>query len=297
MHPLLNPRTRSLEVIGLVMKNNIPNIMPWRVFKMIVACWLLCVLSPIAKAFAAAEIIEKLVAVSGRMLDPAAHAAARETLEAGLRKYGDAAAVASSRGGIGLLEAAALHGEEVWKLSRLWEGASEALATRAETILEVSGRWGRDAACLEMKAPGCGDVLARSLGAAELGELVSKAPPEALKRLAMLASHGSPAEARAAASLWKQGHLRILEHLSPARIATFGFSAAALLAAVQAPSEAIHFLESALTATLGSTLTVISWVLVLVVLAFLVFPALWVIQRLGRVLRVDGQGSGDRNVS
>ena len=242
----------------------------------------LCLLAQPAKASVASEILEKLVILSGKTLDPAAHAAARQTLERGLSVYGESAALAASKGGMALVNAAARHGDEVWKLAKVCEGAPEALAARADTILDVAGRWGRDAACLEIKAPGCGEVLARKLGSAEVGELVSKAGPEEIKRLATLSAQCTAEEARVAASLWRQGNTHVLERLTAPRIVAYGLSAAALIAAVQVPSEALHFIESALTATLGSTLAAISWICVLALLAILSFPIFWVTRRLFR---------------
>jgi hypothetical protein len=246
----------------------------------------LCVLAQPAKASMASELLEKLAVLSGKALDPAAHAAARQTLEKGLSMYGESAAFAARKGGMALVEAAARHGDEVWKLAKICEGAPEALAARADTILEVAGRWGRDAACLEIKAPGCGEVLARKLGSAEVGELVSKAAPEEIKRLAMLSAQCTTEEARVAAGLWRQGNTHVLERLTAPRIATYGLAVAAVIAAVQVPSEALHFMESALTATLGSTLAALSWIFVIAVLAVLSVPVLWITRRLfGRTPR------------
>ncbi|MEI6873456.1 MAG: hypothetical protein WCL08_14355, partial [Verrucomicrobiota bacterium] len=215
-------------------------------------------------------------------LDPATHAAARQTLEKGLSMYGESAALAARRGGMALVDAAARHGDEVWKLAKVCEGAPEALAARADTILDVAGRWGRDAACLEIKAPGCGEVLARKLGSAEVGELVSKAAPEEIKRLATLSAQCTAEEARVAVGLWRQGNTHVLERLTATRIAAYGLSAAAIIAAVQVPSEALHFLESALTATLGSALAAVSWTFIVAFLAVLSFPVFWVTRRLFR---------------
>jgi len=240
----------------------------------------LCFLEQSSKASVASELLEKLVVLSGKALDPAAHAAARQTLEKGLSMYGESAAFAARKGGMALIEAAARHGDEVWKLAKICEGAPEALAARADTILEVAGRWGRDAACLEIKAPGCGEVLARKLGSAEVGELVSKAAPEEIKRLAMLSAQCTTEEARVAAGLWRQGNTHVLERLSVPRIAAYGFAAAAVIAAVQVPSDALHFLEAALTATLGSTLALLSWLFAIAVMAVLSVPVLWVARRL-----------------
>ncbi|NBV87200.1 MAG: hypothetical protein EBS01_13270 [Verrucomicrobia bacterium] len=242
----------------------------------------LCVLAQPAKASVASEILEKLIVLSGKALDPAAHAVARQTLERGVVLCGESAGLAAKKGGLALVEAAARHGDEVWRLAKICEGAPEALAARADTILEVAGRWGRDAACLEIKAPGCAEVLARKLGAAEMGELVSKAAPEEIKRLAVLSAQCSAEEARVAAGLWRQGNTRVLERLSVPRIAAYGLSAAAVIAAVQVPAEALHFLESALTATLGTPLAVVSWIFVLAVLAVLPIPVLWCTRRLFR---------------
>jgi membrane protein implicated in regulation of membrane protease activity len=71
-----------------------------------------------------------------------------------------------------------------------------------------------------------------------------------------------------------------LERLSVPRIAAYGFAAAAVIAAVQVPSDALHFLEAALTATLGSTLALLSWLFAIAVMAVLSVPVLWVARRL-----------------
>jgi hypothetical protein len=243
-----------------------------------------------SKASVASEALERLVQVSGKTLEPLAHVEARKTLEAGLARYGEGALVAAQKGGLDLVEAAASHGGEVWKLARLCEGAPEALAARPEKILYAASKWGEDAARLEIKAPGCGEILAQRLGALELEKIAAEGTPAAIKRLAVLAAHGSPEEVRLAAGLWGGGSTGILERLSPARVAAVGFSTAAIIAAFQTPKEALHFLESALTSTLGATLTVVSWGLLLFFLALLCLPLVWAARR--RLRRANARGKG-----
>ena len=235
----------------------------------------------------AGEIIERLIRIGGHTVDDAGRIAAREALEKGLLKYGDEVVELTERGGFGLAEAAALHGDDVWRLARLCPEAPRALAGRAESLLAVASRWGDDAVRLEVRAPACGEVLASSLSKRSLAKLADKASVPEIQRFAAMAAHGSPQELEAAVSVWNRAGGQVLQYLTPARIASLGFAGALITAAWSAPKAMIGLTEVALKGFLGPLVTISSWLLVLVVLTYLRTPLLWLVRRsmnLGRVL-------------
>lgn len=235
----------------------------------------------------AGEIIERLIRIGGHTVDDAGRIAAREALEKGLAKYGDEVVELTERGGFGLAEAAARHGDEVWRLARLSPQAPRALAGRAESLLAVASRWGDDAVRLEVRAPACCEVLASSLSKRSLAKLADKASVPEIQRFAAMAAHGSPRELEAAVTVWNRSGGRVLQYLTPARIASLGFAGALITAAWGAPEAMIGLTEVALKGFLGPLVTICSWLLVLLVLTYLRTPLLWLVRRcakLGRAL-------------
>jgi len=218
--------------------------------------------SPELQASLAGEVVESLVKTGGRFVDDASKLAARKAIETAALKYGDEVIETLERGGFGLAEAAVRHGDDVWRFARLTPDAPRMLAARAEPILAIGKRWGDDAARIEMKAPACAEALAGKLPAKRLGEIAEAATPREIQRLAALATHRSPRELEVAMTLWKRSNGKVLEHLTPARIAAYGFSMAAVIAACSAPEAFIGLVQAALTGLLGPLVSICGWLLV-----------------------------------
>jgi hypothetical protein len=238
-----------------------------------------CFMPVVLRASFTSEVIERMANLSGHFIDDAGRAAAREGLEAGLKRYGDEAVQLAEKGGLGLPQAAARHGDEVWRLARLSPEAPRALAARAEPLLQIGRKFGDDAVMLEIKAPGTAELLASRLPSAQLSGLAGRATETELKQMAALAMHASPHQFATATTICQRGGGRALEWLTPARIATGGFATALVIAAWRAPESLPPMIESALQGLLGPTMLVASWLLVLVVLVYLYRPLVWLVRR------------------
>lgn len=257
-------------------------------------------LAPPLQGGVAGEVIERLIHIGGHTVDDAGRIAARDALENGVAKYGAEVVELAERGGFGLAEAAARNGDDVWRLANLCPEAPRALAARAESLLSVARRWGDDAVRLEVRAPVCGEALASSLSKRSLAKLANKASVPEIQRFAAMAAHGSPRELEAAVTVWNRSGGRVLQHLTPARIASLGFAGALVTAAWGAPEAMIGLAEVALKGFLGPLVTIGSWLLVLLVLTYLRKPVLWLARRsaslggaLWRIVRHSDPGCGD----
>ncbi|MCX6977442.1 MAG: hypothetical protein NTX04_05755 [Verrucomicrobia bacterium] len=236
-------------------------------------------------ASAVGEVVERLARLSEHFIDDAGRVAAREAMEVAIAKHGAEVVELAERGGFGLAEAATRHGDEVWKLARLCPEAPAALGARAESIMAITRRWGENAAVLEIKAPGCGELLAGRLSKSALHELAEKGTAHEISRMSALAVHQSPAEVNAALSIWKRGGAHALEFLTPSRIAATGFAVAVIVAAYHAPDAVIGIADTALRGLLGPVLTVASWALCVVILVLLRRPMLWLVRRAASLAR------------
>ena len=212
----------------------------------------------------ASDVIERLVKTSGHFVDDATKAAAKDALSKAVVRYGDEVIETVERGGFGLAEAAARYGDDVMRYAKFSAEAPRALAARAEPMLAIGRRWGDDAVRIEIKAPECAEVLAGSLPTKRLAEIAETASPKEIQRLAALATHCSPREVEAAMTLWRRSNGRVLEYMTPARIAASGFSVAAIVAAWHAPEAFIGLVEAVLTGLLGPMVTLCGWLLVVV---------------------------------
>ena len=241
-----------------------------------------CFLPRPVQATVTGEVIESLAKMSGHFVDDAGRAAAREGLEAGLKRYGDEAIELAQKGGLALPQAAARHGDEVWRLARLSTEAPRALAARAEPLLELGRKFGDDVVMLEIKAPGTGEILASHLPSAHLAGLARHAAPGELKSLAALSLHETARQAVVAANLCKRGGGRALKWLTPARIASIGFASALVVSAWHAPEALIGLVEALLLGLFGPFVTVLGWVIVLAVIYFVRRPLIKIASRLLR---------------
>lgn len=235
------------------------------------------------------EAVERLVRLDGHVVDDASRVAAREAMERGLAKHGDEVFVLTEQGGFGLAQAAARHGDNVWRLARLSADAPRALAARVDSLLAIGKRWGDDAVKIEIKAPACSEVLAEKLSAEGLRDVAARASEQEIKRFAALATHCSSRDVQAGMTVWERSGSRVLEHLTPARIAAYGIAGALMVASWEAPEMLLGLAEAALKGLLGPVFMVSSWLFVLLCLVLSRRPLLWLIRRATIVVREPWQ--------
>jgi len=267
------------------------------------------------RASLAGEVVERLAKASGRIVGKAGKAAAREALEKAAVKYGDEAIELAERGGFGLPEAGAKFGDDVWRLAKLAPGAPRALAARAETLVPLARRFGDDAMLVELKAPGCGEILATAVKPENLRHIAEKAGEQEVKRFAALAKHCSPEEVDLAVKAWRKRGPKILELLTPRRIAAAGGVATLLYGASKLPEITENLPDKLpipwpdLSEPLNRLLQGLCLVGGLAVLFLLRKPLAWLARisyrtatLLGRILRAPSAGPRlearmDRNIS
>jgi len=175
-----------------------------------------------------AEAIEQLSKLAGRA--PATGAA--EALEIAWRANGKAALEAAKRGGLGLTEAAARHGDDVMKMAVRVPESAAVLAARADKVLPLARKFGDDILRIEAKAPGLADDAARIFPAAgDLRRLVAL-PEDELRGVISFASHASDSAAARTllAAVENQGG-SVLTKLKPGQILAGGLSTAMVIAA------------------------------------------------------------------
>lgn len=175
-----------------------------------------------------AEAIEQLAKLAGRV--PAAGAA--EALEIAWRVNGKAAIEAAERGGLGLTEAAARHGDDVMKMAVRVPESAAVLASRADRVLPLARAFGDDILRIEARAPGLADDAARIFPAAGDLRRLAALPETELRGVVSFASHASdPAAARTLlAAVEKQGG-SVLTKLKPGQILAGGLSTTMVIAA------------------------------------------------------------------
>jgi len=231
------------------------------------------------------EVVERVIRAGGHVVDDAGRVAAKEAVERGMARYGDEVVELTERGGFGLAQAAAAHGDEVWRLAKIGPEMPRALASRSEALLGIGRRWGDDAVQIEARAPGCGEVLAGSVPKKWLPQLATDASPSDIQRIAAFAAHRTPKETEAMIKIWSRSDGRVLQFMTPARIASLGFVGALLVISWKAPEALLGLAEVALTGLLGPLMMVCSWILVLLVLIYLRKPLLWMVRRTSRLAK------------
>lgn len=246
-----------------------------------IICWIVLETFSVnsLQAGVASEITERVIRLGGHTVDDSGRIAARNAVESGIARFGEEVAVLTELGGYGLADAAARHGDEVWRLARLSPEAPRALACRAESLIGVANRWGDEAVRLEVLSPACGEMLAGSLTKKTLSNLAANATVPEIQRFATLAAHVPSRELEATVTIWNRTGSRVLQYLTPARIASLGFAGALITASWRAPEAAIGLAEISLKGFLGPLVTICSWLLVLVILTYLRKPLVWLVGR------------------
>jgi hypothetical protein len=240
-------------------------------------------LLPVQSALASprSEAIERIIRIMGSHMGAPAKATARKTLEKASAKFGAEVLEMTERGGIGLIEAAAKHGDDVWRLAKLSPDAPKALAARADDLLPLARRYGDSAMLAEIRLPGCGEMLASKLSGSTLRKVATEAGDHELHRLAALGPRCSAHQMEAAAKLARPSGKRALEFLTPGRIAASGFASALIIASFKAPEALINLPEIILTGPLGPAITVAGWLLVAYLLYLFRKPLFWLARQLG----------------
>jgi len=175
-----------------------------------------------------AEVIEQLAKLAGRV--PAKGAA--EALEIAWRASGKAALEAAERGGLGLAEAAARHGDDVMKMAIRVPEAAPVLAARAHEVLPLARKYGDDILRIEARAPGlAGDAVRVFPASGDLRRLAAL-PERELGEVLSYTSHAAdPTAARTLLSAVEKQGGSFLAKLNPKQILAGGLSTAMVIAA------------------------------------------------------------------
>jgi len=132
-----------------------------------------------------------------------------------------------------LLEAGALHGDDVFKLAARVPEAARYLGARPKEALDLAARLGEEGLHLEARVPGIASRAAQNFGNNELA-LLAKKPPQEVTRLVGLAERADSAKTRALLlNQWKRRGTALLDELDQRKmlILTAGLTASMLMVA------------------------------------------------------------------
>ena len=132
--------------------------------------------------------VEAATRVSGRAIEPAARRIVIESLEHVALSVGDDALRAARNGGLELCEAAAVHGDEIWRIAAKAspEGA-RALALRPGELLPLARRIGPEVLELEAKVSGLPVHVSQQFGDDAVRYFAVQVPAKDATRLVGLA--------------------------------------------------------------------------------------------------------------
>lgn len=184
----------------------------------------------------ALEVIEQLSKAAGR---PAAKGAT-EALERAMIREGSAALDAARRGGLGLPEAAARHGDEVFHCAVRVPESAAALAARADELLPLARKYGDDFLRLEARVPGLGDDAARLFTEKDSLRRLVNLPSEQAREIISYANYAT--DAKVPMQLLRaveRGGPKVISRLDPKKILALGLSSAMIVAATGVPITAI----------------------------------------------------------
>lgn len=184
----------------------------------------------------ALEVIEQLGKAVGRTPGKGAV----EALQRAIAREGDSALEAARRGGLGLAEAAARHGDEVFSLAVRVPGSAPALAARADELLPLVRRHGDDVLRLEVSLPGLADDAARLFPEREALRRLSVLPSDQARRTIAYADRAVDGRAprRLLDAVEKTGGA-VLDRLDAKKILALGLSTAMVVAATGGSVSAI----------------------------------------------------------
>jgi len=174
------------------------------------------------------ELIEQLSKTAGR----APARGATEALEQAFRREGAAALDAARRGGLGLPEAAARHGDDVFRFAVRVPEAAPALAARADDLLPLARRHGDDFLKLEARIPGLGDDAVQLYPSGGDLRRLTALPPDEARTVVSYAAHATDAKApRLLLDAVVRGGGEVLRQLDAKKILALGLSSAMVIAA------------------------------------------------------------------
>jgi len=184
----------------------------------------------------ALEVIEQLSKAAGR---PAAKGTT-EALERAMIREGSIALDAARRGGLGLPEAAARHGDDVFRFAVRVPESAAALAARSDELLPLARIYGDDFLRLEARVPGLGDDAARLFSEKDSLRRLANLPSEQAREIVSYANYAT--NAKVSMQLLRaveRGGPEVLSRLDPKKILALGLSSAMIVAATGVPITAI----------------------------------------------------------
>ncbi|MBT3378618.1 MAG: hypothetical protein HN406_23625 [Lentisphaerae bacterium] len=205
------------------------------------------------------EAIEAAARLSGRHLDDASRVALRRTVSTATRRHGDDVLLAMRHGGIELAEAAARHGDDVWKWSSRVPGVSRSLALHADNLVPMTRRLGKNVLRLEAKAPGLPRMLATRYSDDIASSFVrSVRPNDATRTAGFLAKADGPATRTLLLRRYRETEGKILKWLDWKTVMAFGLTAAVVTSAHEVSDgvqEGLKTVSQTSPETFGRTLT------------------------------------------
>jgi hypothetical protein len=191
----------------------------------------------------AAGILRK---AGAELLERSARETAEHSAAAAIRAIGkESAGEVIQRGGLPLLHAAALHGDDLWRLARRVPETSRYLALKPAEALTLARRFGEDAVRLESRVAGMSVKAAEHFGPRNLAVLAKAAPPEVRRLVGYAEKTQNPKVRERLFNLWAQRGATVLKILDRNKtlILTGGLTMA-LLDVADGLSEAIPTLAS-----------------------------------------------------
>ncbi len=152
--------------------------------------------------------------------------AGRESLDAGAREAAEHAAATAirkcgvegaeelvQRGGLELLEAGAMYGDDILMAARRVPEAARYLGARPAEALGLVARYGDDALRLEARVPGMAEQAVAQFGRGELAVLAKASSSEITQLVGYATRADSPATRRALLESWKKNGSFVLREL------------------------------------------------------------------------------------
>jgi hypothetical protein len=205
------------------------------------------------------EAIEAAARLSGRHLDDASRVALRRTVSTATRRHGDDVLLAMRHGGIELAEAAARHGDDVWKWSSRVPGVARSLALHADDLVPMTRRLGKNILRLEARAPGLPRVLATRYSDDIASSFVrSVRPNDATRTAGFLAKADGPTTRALLLGRYRETEGKILKWLDWKTVMAFGLTAAVVTSAHEVSDgvqEGLKTVSQTSPETFGQTLT------------------------------------------
>ena len=190
------------------------------------------------------------------------------------------------------MEAAARHGDEVFRLATRVPEAAPALAARAGELLPLVARHGDDVLRIEAKLPGVATDLCRVFPHADDLARLARLQPQVLQQTAAYSTHAvNPAASRLLLRMAERQGGAFLKNLSPGQILASGLSLSAVITAAggftafwRYPDQVIPIVKDLLLGLCGPAAQALAWMtfLVGIVIALALAEKLGVLRLLQR---------------